>query len=80
MLRGQVAGMGLAARVTTGGREITALKTDLRPWRQVIGRREFPAIIHRDRRVIAGMVVRVGNQRVEAHPAEKYGCIDFRLN
>ncbi len=71
-LREQVCCVRKPASVTALHRQITPIQADWYSWCQVISRRQFPILVRGQERVIARMIIHVGDQRVEAHAAEQF--------
>jgi hypothetical protein len=40
-------------------------------WSQVVGRTEPPALVGSQHRMVPGMVIQIGNQRIEDNPLEQ---------
>ena len=69
----RVAAIGAACH-----RKIAPLFGDGRGWGEIVGRAEPPAPVLAEDRVIARVVVEIGNRRVETNPAEQLPEIGFR--
>ena len=75
----QVGPVGVASEAAAGHREIAPFPGDHRRGRQVEGGAQPPSPSPGEHRVIARVVVQVGDGCVEAHPAEKLEQIVFRF-
>ena len=60
-------------------REIAVPDANRQVGNDIISRRGFPVGPHRHHRMIARMVVRIANERVQAHAPEQFGRIRLRL-
>ena len=72
-LRQQVFRIRKPARITARHRQVAPLHADRHGRRQVISRREAPVGSAREHRMVARVIVDIGDQRVEAHSAEQLG-------
>ncbi len=70
MLRQDVARASEAALVAADHRQVPAFLRDDRRWREVISGRQIPLTILGDQSVVAGVVVDIRDERVEAHAPE----------
>ena len=59
--------------------QIAPLQADRRRRRQIVGGRKLPAGIDGDRRMVARVVVDVGDLRIEDHSTKQFGCVLFWL-